>query len=365
VTSQQILDVDAEMFYGILQQFYQQQWSGTLTVDGGLGSKTLKIFQGEISFASSSLLDDRLGEVLYRSGVLSLSKLTHYGALVSPHHRFGQVLLSLDSFDHLALWRALGLQLRHIVRSLFFSPILRVEINPGPYYEANIISHDESGEVFLASAYAYGKLLRWFLERIPAAAIIHVFPGKLDKPDGGNAGEHDTFLADFLSLAQHHPAIEELLAHSKLPVPYTYAVLLECLHQGTCKIIGLRPREAAIKPSLLPLKQQIQAYNLLLHSVQHHAGLEGKAPVLAPLFTLVGSFPVLAGMPRLLNSSGQVDGEGALILYCLGEVSSATLPALMKALRSLQCFLLQIAADLVSPLALSKIRDIFHQYAYR
>jgi hypothetical protein len=357
------LEVDPEMLFGILQQYMQQQWTGTIEVKSAMGVKTLGLFHGEIAFARSSLLDDRLGEVLYRNGTLGLSKLRHFGTLVSDSQRFGQILLSLHSFDQQQLWQALCTQVRHIVASLFYLPKVSLSIKAEPIAETTMISLEESGELFLASSYVQGVVLRQFIARLLPTASLKVFAGRLEKTNAQPQSMEDSFVGDFLNLAQQHPRIVDLVSNCKLPQLYTYAQIFKYWHQGLLSIEGLPVQEITVKAHLLPLKQQIQAYNLVSQTAQQQTVLAGKTFPREQLNNLSQSLAIFAGFPQLLGESGQLHAESAALLYGLGEIAPSNLPSLLKAVRTLELFTLQVTSDLVGPTLFAKVRAVFMQYS--
>lgn len=69
-------------------------WRGELHVHGVEGThRVLTIDQGALKYARSNHADDRLGEVLYRQGVLSRAELEALLRAVTPDRRFGQLVV--------------------------------------------------------------------------------------------------------------------------------------------------------------------------------------------------------------------------------------------------------------------------------
>ena len=355
--------VSRSTLHSLLQQFCREGWSGTLALDCGIAAKTLELRQGEIAFAGSSLLADRLGEVLYRQGSISLESLHHYGSLVGENTKFGQVLLNLHSFSPRQLWEALCLQVRHVVKSLFYPESCYLEIYPQTFSQANVISLDGSNSQFLAACYAFGSLLESFQQRLTPHTKLRL-NGEFATATS-NVNEDDTFWQEFLRILKANPQADTVSSQVRLPPSYTYAQILDYWQQEKLSIEGLRPPLATVRSELIPLKQQIQAYNLLVQAVQHHAGNENKALPLEVLSGLIGGIDQPGVSFRCLSPSGQIDTEAAVNLYCLAEASRATLPAMLKAVKKLQCFVVQLAYDLLSPAAHQKVREVFDQYSQR
>src|SRR5690606_26109535 len=86
---------------------------------------------GDIVFAASNVIDDRLGEVIYRQAKITLDELTTSAALVSKKQKFGQVLLNNRVFTNRHLWDALKCQVAEIIRSVFMVSDVYVELKEG------------------------------------------------------------------------------------------------------------------------------------------------------------------------------------------------------------------------------------------
>lgn len=91
-------------------------------------SKSVYVQAGEITHCKSTLLDDRLGDVIYRSGQISLDLFVELAGKVNPTMRFGDLLIRLGVFDLVELWDALNLQSKEILQSLVFYQVLDCEV---------------------------------------------------------------------------------------------------------------------------------------------------------------------------------------------------------------------------------------------
>ncbi|HQR28878.1 MAG TPA: DUF4388 domain-containing protein [Anaeromyxobacteraceae bacterium] len=88
-------------------------------VPAGLRRKTVTFRDGQITFASSSERADRLGGVLYRSGMVPLEEIERCGRLVQAGRPLGQVLVEEGILDPGQLYAAMALQVREIVLGAF------------------------------------------------------------------------------------------------------------------------------------------------------------------------------------------------------------------------------------------------------
>jgi hypothetical protein len=93
--------------------------TGELKFMSSEAEKTLVIHKGEIVFAKSSSVDDRLGPYLLRSGQIRFEHLTELSRFVSPEKRFGTVLIENGVLSPQELVQGVVGQVRSIVLSLF------------------------------------------------------------------------------------------------------------------------------------------------------------------------------------------------------------------------------------------------------
>ena len=81
--------------------------------------KVVYLHRGEVVFASSNQMVDRLGECLLRAGVISLEQLRDAERCFQPPARFGKVLVERGFLTPRELWNGVKYQVEEIVRSLF------------------------------------------------------------------------------------------------------------------------------------------------------------------------------------------------------------------------------------------------------
>ncbi len=81
--------------------------------------KSVYLHRGEVVFATSNQVVDRLGESLLRGGLLTLEQLRQAEKSYEPSQRFGRVLVQRGILTPRALWNGVKAQVEDIVRSLF------------------------------------------------------------------------------------------------------------------------------------------------------------------------------------------------------------------------------------------------------
>ena len=300
------IDVLRDLLIG----FHHRKRSGVISVDTGFGQKKLYFNHGELTFAGSSLMDDRLGEVIYREGMISLDQLTTSAVQVDRSTKFGQVLLRDQIFSNTELWNALKSQVREIFRSVFLVSTVFVEIDQGtPPTE---VMFDEGTALLIENAHSDGAQFRTFYRRLNSNTRVDVADG-----ERVNSVRPSSFLSDMIGLSRDHQSIEELLKSSKLSDINTLWVL----HRMSC--LGY-----LIFSGLTPLK--------ISSNESFFAGLRSKLDALALLqsmtmkaFVAHGvSFPVseLQRFAWSLNEGNlaaiYVDDAGLLAGECFGNIMS-------------------------------------------
>lgn len=81
--------------------------------------KAIYLRRGEVVFASSNLVADRLGACLLRAGLIDRDQLDLAERRYHPATRFGKVIVELGILTPRELWSGVKTQVEEIVRSLF------------------------------------------------------------------------------------------------------------------------------------------------------------------------------------------------------------------------------------------------------
>jgi hypothetical protein len=93
--------------------------SGLLLLIAEQAQKSVYFRRGEIVFAASNLPEDRLGQVLYRTGKLTREGLAEAERHVTPGQRFGAMLLERKLIDSSSLLWGVKYQMEEIIYSIF------------------------------------------------------------------------------------------------------------------------------------------------------------------------------------------------------------------------------------------------------
>lgn len=95
-------------------------WRGEMHVFGPDAHRVLAVDQGALKYATSTHPDDRLGQVLYRNGILSKAQLDAILREVDPERRFGQLVVERGAITQDQLFA----QLQKQVEQIFFGSLL-------------------------------------------------------------------------------------------------------------------------------------------------------------------------------------------------------------------------------------------------
>jgi hypothetical protein len=102
-------------------------WSGALSVIARNTRRTIYFRNGEVRTASSNLPEDRLGQILYRFGVITREQLDQALAKVGPGAKMGQILIQMGALTAPDLYRWVTRQ----VEEIFYALIL---VRDGEFY---------------------------------------------------------------------------------------------------------------------------------------------------------------------------------------------------------------------------------------
>lgn len=121
-------DRPSPLFYGDLRLFHVGELMALISSmrrDGYLSlfiphaRKTVYFSGGEIVYATSTVEDDRLGEILWRRGFLSLDQLYEVHDLVTPQKKLGAILVERELLTPRQLYEGIKEQVQEIVFSTF------------------------------------------------------------------------------------------------------------------------------------------------------------------------------------------------------------------------------------------------------
>lgn len=211
-------------------------WRGELHIFDGESHRVLAIDQSAVKYAHSDAPDDRLGQVLYRHGVLSRAELDGILSEIGPEKRLGQVLLE----RRLLTQEQLFAQLQKQVEQIFFSALL----TRSGHYVFSV--PDDSAEppahtvhlpiqALLMEGVQRIDEMALFREKIPSDDLRPIVQAKATRL---SLDENAQLI---LTYADGQRTIEEISRESGLGLFMTIKAVYGLLQQGG---LVLRPRES-------------------------------------------------------------------------------------------------------------------------
>jgi hypothetical protein len=158
--------------------------TGVLTLTNDIAEKSVYIQEGRMIFATSSDRDDRLGQVLFKDGRVSLEGMMESVEVsVATGKRLGTVLVERGLIPPHALVQGVETQVREIITGLFLWTRGRYRYVPGPLPTEEVITLRLSA----------GDIIREGIRRVDSWARIWEAVGDLD------ASYHTTDRVEVLS----------------------------------------------------------------------------------------------------------------------------------------------------------------------
>lgn len=330
----------SEMLYDLLLGANRRRWTGMLLIDVGFAKKKLYFAEGECVFAASDLMDDRLGEVIYREAVISMEQLANFAVQVDRKTKFGQVLLRSGNFNNTDLWNSLKYQVREILFSVFLVDHSYVEISQ--HVAPVEVSFEGGTDSLIETAFSYGFQFKAFTNRIDPDRV-KVSPGVASLTERVKEG---TFIGDFVELCKDGPTINDMLSRSKLTHLNTFASLQRLAAKGYLQFEGIGSATMIkIEGADSKLKSTIDGYQVLHQIV---SSTFSKADLTLPLHDL-------SEFALSLNSGSDaaiyLDATGALLADSVSDIlqqcaaNPNRIPYFKNRLSALTRYLLQFSSD--------------------
>ena len=231
--------------------------TGLLLLIAGQAQKSIYFRRGEIVFAGSNLPEDRLGQVLYRTGKLSREALDEAERHVRPEQRFGAMLLERKLIDSSSLLWGVKYQAEEIVYSVF-----RLQRGSFFFFDGDFVEDE-----LAAFSIDTNNVLMEGYQRVDELGLIgeHIRGhGTVLRPTGRKA---DAKLSDrlmrVLALVDGRTTVEELVRATGWGEFNTFKVLYKLLKAGLVEVQDEAPRKPAASedPSTREIQALVETYN--------------------------------------------------------------------------------------------------------
>ncbi|MBI2601559.1 MAG: DUF4388 domain-containing protein [Deltaproteobacteria bacterium] len=342
-----------DVFADFLLGMHLRKWSGAVVIDSGYGEKRLYLRDGELVFATSDLFDDRLGEIAYRKGMITLDQLTESAAKVTRGLRFGQVSVRSGIFTDFELWLALKEQVKEILKSVFMVDSVYFELGAGRHESSEVI-FSEGAASLVESCYGYGAMFRSFVETLkPTSWVTMQNPAR---------AEEGTFLGDLIAIIGRRISVKDFINQSKLQRPYILSALMDLVNRGVCLIEEAKVRTFdEYGPKLFAIRKLVKAYEIAVKIAQKAFEDESMLFPIADLRSLVSSFNI--DMPVFfLDPSGNISPESTYSIYSQCSFVKGRYEFFEIRIKSLIEFLVQVTGDHLSDAVVRQIRSSIREY---
>ncbi len=303
-------------------------WRGEMHVYGPDATRVLAIDQGALKHARSDHSDDRLGQVLYRNGLLSKTQLDQLVREVDPERRLGQLVLEKGFLTQDVLFQ----QLQKQVEQIFFASLLARE---GAFaFLSDDGAEPPTHQVHLPVA---GLLMEGvqridemalFRERIPHDDLV---PEVQPRTSATDIEENAQLV---LAYADGERTVDLIARETGLGTFHTVKSLYGLMQQG---LILLRAKKSADPAGV---RRLVAEFNLVLGdifmAVATYGGVDQTRSTLEAWISGSGYGPIFG---ERVDESGAVDPE-TVVTAMMGIQVENPMEGLLQALHELSAFAL-------------------------
>lgn len=329
----------ASLLIGLVEQGFD----GLVTLDLGSCVKRLYFKNGELVFAASNLIDDRLGEVIYRAGQITLDQLTEAAVQVNRTTKFGRVLLSNQVFTSSQLWDALKRQVLSIFQSIFLYDHAYVQVEFGRQQSSTAVVLGESTRTLIDDYQGYAELYRQFKLRLNSRCKLY----RVESVCRRLGAKPGTFRGDMVELLNAHPDVDDFIAHSKLTECNTLTALFDLVHNHVIKPenYDINTRGLDAGSAIRTLKSLIDAYHQVVESARKAFLAENvEFPVLDIELFLDQQY-TMKRLPIFVLQDGSIAPEAVVSIYAMARTSARQADLMAQHVQGLILFVLQVVGD--------------------
>ena len=345
-------------FGSLLTGLCQQGFTGIIIVDNGRGIKKIYLKQGEICFAASNLIDDRLGEIIYRQGLITIEEMAQSSVKVNRTTKFGAVLLKNKIFSTIDLWEALKLQVKEIIRSVFLVNKVYYHIQEGKSGAPTAIAFEDGSIALIEELTVYGEMFRLFLEGVAADCVVTIN----NESTLWVEPEEGTFCFDMCQLVAKHGKLSEIIAHSKLKDINTYMVLFDLMCRDQVDVVHESSTIDVGTPGSQKSGVLYDRYNTVNALLKETINQFQKEEIHFPyddVNNLIRHFIFPGGKLFQLTGDGEITARSFLLLVKLCESNHKVYDKALVSFNCLTRFLLQLGGDLLSRDGSKAIKEKF------
>ena len=304
-------------------------WRGDMHVFTPDAHRVLGVDKGSIKHGNSNHADDRLGQVLYRNGILTKSQLDEILAEVSQERRFGQLVVEKGFISKDQLFQQLQRQIEHI----FFASLLVREghyvfVQPDDSEEPPVHAVHLPIQTLLMEGVQRIDEMALFRERIPHDDLV---PDVMPRTSATSLDEN---MQTVLAWADGTRTIEDIARETGLGQFHTVKTLYGLVQQG---MVVLRPKKSI---EVDGVRNVVSQFNDVLRdifmAVAAYGGMDQTRSTLESWIVGSGYGPIFG---EHIEEDGSIDP--ARVARALAEVKADNpMEGLHQALHELSAFAL-------------------------
>ncbi|HUK57411.1 MAG TPA: DUF4388 domain-containing protein [Nitrospiria bacterium] len=243
----------------ILTHLQRQKKTGVLVIGRNDQHKSLFIKDGDIIFATSKYQDDWLGEVLLKSGRITLNQYEVASEVTrNTRKRFGTVLVEQGALAAKDLFSSVTFQVKEIVLSLFTWLDGEYRFEEGPLPTQEIITLKMStGNLILDGIRRINDFVRLRNELPPLNAVLHITTDPLVLFQNIDLKENERKV---LMQMDGKNTISEIFAASELPAFETLKLLFFFLSIGLAETVVAAPQPGPFVQAAPAVSEPLSAH---------------------------------------------------------------------------------------------------------
>ena len=261
-----------DVFTSALLGLISNDFSGIVYIKINSSDKKLYIHKGQIVFASSTMIDDRLGEVIYRKGLITLDQMTEAAVKVTRKLKFGRVMIESNIFNSIDLWEGLKSQVLCILQSIFLEKQILYKMSRDYIEPPTAILFEEPTDSLVKKYASVGYAYQVFRENLNKDDYIRM----LNISDLGSSD--NTYFSDINQVVQNNNQLENYLASRRLNESYSILDVFDLCHMGVATIDQKTKSQLSYKSHgrNSVVKGLIDAYQLISKEVYEYFNSENK-----------------------------------------------------------------------------------------
>lgn len=338
-----------DRFTYIVQGLIKDRWSGKIDMITDSGSKSVYMVDGLFVSATSELLDDRLGEIFYRYGLMSLDDLTQTVMKLSGERRIGKIALDDNLLNYNQLWFSLKMQIANTVRSVYLGEEVSFELKPHDG-ELGYGMFEPSLEL-INRLKAFHVSFRRFCNFVTEGAVIVANPTSSDTSQ---------FTQDMLAIIAKHNTVSEIILNSRLHPSYTLLCLMELLADNHVSV----DQQWQVLPLDSDLCQAMDGYNRIAESVVGALRRNGCAESVAEIVSYAHESVIDCKIIRTLSldSNAMLTPLTMQLISDHCDVDQSQVQRYITMVNSISKFASQLAIDML-PTSVSDKISVVHKFA--